>query len=162
MEESNQMQNMHQLAWLRKLKESPEYAQNGHLVFVYGTLKRGFYNSPILEESELLTVTRTKDSKYEMVSIMNLFPAVIPGEFRISGEVYRISGMALWQLDMIEDHGDLYERRKVNVEGLKEPVWMYFLLDMNICPPSHMSPLVFTNSEEWTQTWISLDEEYLS
>lgn len=59
------------------------------LIFVYGTLRKGFYNHRVLGNSEFVSEFKTEPS-FTMVSL-GAFPAVIPkGNTAIEGEIYRV------------------------------------------------------------------------
>ena len=98
-----------------------------HIIFVYGTLKQGFYNHAIMEKigfSYLGTgVTRNAyalvvGGKYNVPFLFE--PKDTPGNggeaHQIAGEVYRISSALLDELDVLEGvaHG-YYVRRKIAV-----------------------------------------------
>lgn len=97
-----------------------------HLVFVYGSLKRGFYNHDVLEGAEFLDQTISQPA-YEMLDLGS-FPGVISSEmlaYRIAGEVYRVDNETFERLDMLEGEGVLYKRELIFVVDFDEPVWMY-------------------------------------
>lgn len=122
---------------MMKMKKSHS-GMNGRmeqLVFVYGTLKKGFSNHRLLASSELLGVAQTV-KKYAMYSTG--VPIVVKGEevSRIHGELYRVDETTLVYLDSLEGHPDWYRREEVDVfvedqeEGMRtERAWIYFNLD---------------------------------
>ncbi|KAL8543580.1 hypothetical protein ACS0TY_004228 [Phlomoides rotata] len=97
------------------------------LIFVYGTLKRGFYNHRLIEE-----LIRTGDSAYVgAFTTVEAFPLVcgphgipylinLPGSgHRVRGELYSVSsGLGRGRLDQLEgvEQGH-YQRLPVAVEG---------------------------------------------
>jgi len=89
-----------------------------HLVFVYGTLKRGEGNHSLLKKSELLSVATTC-FKFRMFHVG--FPVLMPeiGDGRqvgnVRGEVYRIDEAVLRRLDGLESEGHMYKRVKIDV-----------------------------------------------
>ncbi|KAL3838559.1 hypothetical protein ACJIZ3_023150 [Penstemon smallii] len=104
-----------------------ESDEDVNLVFVYGTLKRGFYNHALIED--LMT---TRDATYiGPYTTVSSFPLVcgphgipylinLPGSgHRIRGELYSVSsGRGLARLDDLEGvHLGHYERLPVVVEG---------------------------------------------
>jgi len=101
------------------------------LVFVYGTLKRGFGNHHLLSESRFVgqAVTKEKYSLYEAG-----IPFVIENEpvSHISGEVYAVDEKTLARLDCLEGHPDWYCRKSVDVSvntsqgGQMLEAWIYF------------------------------------
>jgi len=100
-----------------------------HVVFVYGTLKRGFSNHFYLEGSEFLGEDFTKDRYF-----MSVFGG-IPFVFRdsseskskgfIKGEVYIVDGSVLCMLDELEGHPDEYKREIIDLKDFGK-AWFYF------------------------------------
>ncbi|WP_406661519.1 gamma-glutamylcyclotransferase family protein [Methanolobus sp. ZRKC3] len=93
-------------------------------VFVYGSLKKGFCNHPLIEGSEFICETHTKES-YAMLDL-HRFPGVIKDK-KISiiyGEVYDPEDTVLEQLDIFE--GSWYTRENVELDA-GFPAQMYFL-----------------------------------
>ena len=102
-------------------------------VFVYGSLKQGYWNNSLLRSSELLFRANTVDKVYKMVDLGS-FPAVVKeGDFKISGEVYNVDDTTLQRLDALEGNGSFYMREEVLVEPLsanpKTLAWIYILID---------------------------------
>ncbi|MDZ7697722.1 MAG: gamma-glutamylcyclotransferase family protein [Deltaproteobacteria bacterium] len=104
------------------------------LVFLYGTLKRGFGNHHFLDGSRFLGKAITK-KKYALY--VSGIPFVIENEpvSQISGEVYEVDEDTLARLDRLEGHPDWYCRKWINlimergslndVEKVNE-AWIYF------------------------------------
>jgi gamma-glutamylaminecyclotransferase len=104
-----------------------------HLVFVYGSLKAGFGNHALLDQtcSEFVLSTVTEGDNYHMFGFGQSFPGVIHAKnrnSRIRGEVYRVSDQGMKLLDQLESNGHLYQRELVKVQGMEDPVWMYIYL----------------------------------
>ena len=95
------------------------------LVFVYGSLKKGFRNhSYFLEENKLLGSHITAP-KFTMVSLGG-FPGVLKGgETPISGEIYEINEGDLQRLDRLEGHPTFYCREQISTPYGDS--WIYFL-----------------------------------
>ena len=136
-------------------------------VFVYGTLKKGHWNSVILRDSELLFKATTVSNKYDMVDLGS-FPAIIKGGgFRITGEVYNVNKRTLQQLDALEGNGSFYNREKILVEPLsamdKMSAWTY-ILDSNkavLFNPAYKSGSMSLRYNNDTVSWdmgAGLDE----
>lgn len=131
-----------------------------YLVFVYGSLKRGFSNHSIIENSKFLGNTETVNRNFRMFSL-SYFPTVAETEgddFTIVGELYDVDSKTLEALDSLEGNGHLYNRKLVKVYcGLDiVEAWMYLRLpDDIICPIRHTSKYVYTdyglNTQEWCQ-----------
>ncbi len=86
-------------------------------VFVYGTLKRGFYNHILLENSEFIGDVVTKN-KYPMVNVEEHFPYLINDigiGHNIIGELFKINDETFTKLDILEGYPDLYTRETIKV-----------------------------------------------
>ena len=88
-----------------------------HRVFVYGTLKRGYPNNPLLEGSEFLGEAVTVLTyKAVNVPILNMvwtsFPVVMPDPSGkpVAGELYTVDDATLARLDQLEREGRSYDR----------------------------------------------------
>lgn len=103
------------------------------LVFVYGTLKRGFHNHRVMAEAggefvcEGVTVT-----PFPLVERGLPFLIFRPGEgHRVEGEIYRVGDERGWErLDRLEGHPDFYQRRLIEAEGADGEIyeaWAYFI-----------------------------------
>ncbi|RZF40464.1 hypothetical protein LSTR_LSTR000343 [Laodelphax striatellus] len=128
------------LSFVRMFSSQPSIS-NFTYVFVYGTLKKGEPNHFILEDSsngysKCLFEAKTK-SKYPLIigSPYNI-PFMIDLKstgFNVCGEVYVVDDKMLAVLDELEEHPNVYKRRKEDIifkEGEKEKcfddAWMYF------------------------------------
>lgn len=108
-----------------------------HLVFVYGSLKRGFHNYRLLERhgAEFLGAAVTAD-RHTLVK-GTAFPFLINARdvapnANIAGEVYEVDDECLAALDRLESHPRFYRREEITVlpEGLSGDsaiAWCYFL-----------------------------------
>lgn len=99
-------------------EDEPE-AQDGHRVFVYGSLKRGGGNHHLLADAALEGDAIVEG--LEMWDTGQGFPACVPGDGAVEGEVYRVDDATLLAVDRLEGVPDLYERRRV--EGMWVYVW---------------------------------------
>lgn len=98
------------------------------VVFVYGTLRRGFTNHSLLSGAPFLGVGQTA-AQYSLW--MNNYPCAChhPSLVRIRGELYSVSPAILSLLDELEDHPRLYRREVTSIIlNQQQPVeaWMYF------------------------------------
>lgn len=104
------------------------------LVFVYGTLKRGYHNHHLMQQigAEFVCAGRT----------IERFPLVVHGlpylldlpetGHQVEGEIYRVSREGFVALDHLEGHPDWYRRRLIPVvaeDGDTYESWAYFLLE---------------------------------
>jgi gamma-glutamylcyclotransferase (GGCT)/AIG2-like uncharacterized protein YtfP len=90
-----------------------------HLVFVYGSLKRGGTNHDLLRGATFEGERALEG--LEMWDTGEGFPACVPGEGTVHGEVYTVDDATLMAVDRLEGVPDLYERRRT--EGLWVYVW---------------------------------------
>jgi gamma-glutamylcyclotransferase (GGCT)/AIG2-like uncharacterized protein YtfP len=95
-------------------------------VFVYGTLKRGWGNHRILEESNLLGECVTHPN-FTMVHLGGFPGVLMGGETAISGEVYEVDELTMNRLDGLEGYPSFYNRLEIPTDyGM---AWMYYLSD---------------------------------
>lgn len=118
-------------------------------VFVYGTLKNGFYNHRYLAGSRFIGSARTTE-KYAMYTEGGI-PCVVEDEAvsNIYGELYSVDGTVLQNLDRLEGHPNWYQRREIEIcldDGTSPTVkaWMYFI-------PYHSGKLI--TSGEFTERY---------
>ncbi len=113
-----------------------------HLVFVYGTLRRGCVNHGLLRvpDARLLGPGRT-EKLYALYLDADGTPYVKEEEprVRIRGELYRVTPPVLAALDALEEHPSDYERRETAVildNGPRHRAWLYF----HPAPPGRLLP----------------------
>ena len=99
------------------------------LIFVYGTLKKGYGNNSLLNNSKFIGEAITTE-KYALYK--SGIPFVIKDEkiSQIHGEVYEVAPDTLKVLDDLEGHPDWYNREEIFVylkENRKKiKAWIYF------------------------------------
>ena len=95
-------------------------------VFVYGTLRKGYWNHRLLENSKFLGEARTKE-KYSLYADGIPYVVKIP-RTHIKGEVYEVDEETLRRLDQLEEHPDVYYREEIEVLLNGKPIkaWIYF------------------------------------
>lgn len=98
------------------------------LVFVYGTLRRGYVNHPRLRGAQDLGPARTSQA-YALY--LDDFPYLLEEQAvkAITGELYAVSAAGLALLDQLEEHPDWYERRRrpvIDSAGQVRQAWIYF------------------------------------
>lgn len=104
------------------------YKKKHFLVFVYGTLKKGFHNSYLLSNSTFVGDDRVNGVIYDIGTI----PVVDIGKDGVVyGEVYRVSPETLAQLDRLEGIPSFYERGVV-ISSHGRKVFIYHMSDERI------------------------------
>lgn len=96
------------------------------LIFVYGTLKRGFGNNRIIADQKYIGHGITQIANWQMYSLGG-FPGVTRGSKAITGELWEVDEASFARCDTLEGHPYFYRREQVNVlVGDEEHVaWMY-------------------------------------
>lgn len=99
------------------------------LMFVYGTLRRGYGNHRYMRGSTFLGMAKTVDAftLYQHgIPYVNAVKATCP----IVGEVYRVPSSDLPAVDRLESHPHGYTRRETPVRmeetGAVVTAWLYF------------------------------------
>jgi gamma-glutamylcyclotransferase (GGCT)/AIG2-like uncharacterized protein YtfP len=83
------------------------------LLFVYGSLKRGHANHAALGRAVFVVVARTLPQF--ALRMIEGYPALVPGQRAVRGELYRIETADLSALDEFEGAG--YGRQEIELEG---------------------------------------------
>ncbi|EGR7977624.1 gamma-glutamylcyclotransferase [Vibrio vulnificus] len=96
-----------------------------HLVFVYGTLRKGESNHHYLEKSEFLGGCQSAQD-YRLYDLGD-YPALGEGNRAINGEVYLIDDETLQALDKLEDVP--VEYRRETIETPFGQAWIYLYQD---------------------------------
>ncbi len=98
-------------------------AQPRARVFVYGTLKRGFWNHRLLSDGRACFIGRDR-VKGQMHSL-GAFPSVaLTTKGTVHGEVYEVTADTLARLDLIEGVPRFYQRTRVRMSTGME-AWIY-------------------------------------
>jgi len=111
---------------LSELSYLPSLGRN-IVVFVYGTLRKGFGNHRYLEKAEFLGTAKTKE-KYTMRVSGIPYVSKEPTSY-IVGEIYKVNEIELMNIDNLEGHPNWYKRELVKVvldTGEELEAWMYF------------------------------------
>ena len=94
------------------------------LVFVYGTLRQGEVNHHLLGKASLCGRHTTRPH-YKMFSL-GAYPAVVTrGPDRISGEVYRVDGRTMVELDRLEGYPRSYDRKLIATPWGRAWIYLY-------------------------------------
>jgi gamma-glutamylaminecyclotransferase len=98
-----------------------------HLVFVYGTLKKGFPNHERhMRRATLVGTYRTRERFRLVLNGERYAPCMLAGSGqgrRVAGEVYAVDRAGLDMMDRLErvDRPDGYRRHRILVEGVSDP-----------------------------------------
>lgn len=98
-----------------------EYSDLKHLVFTYGTLKKGEPNCGVLkpQKNKFVGSGRTKMKYPLVVATRHNIPCLLELEgtgFNVSGEVYLVDDEMLRELDDFEEAPDVYQRIETDIE----------------------------------------------
>lgn len=122
---------------LEKFKQDLEITPH---VFVYGSLKKGYWNNDLLKEAEFICEGQTIEESLKLYSRPSSFPYMVFNKDKdftsVIGEVYEISPTTLEFLDFLEgvDHGH-YRRGLVDVKTQDNSTilcWTYFAAELTI------------------------------
>jgi gamma-glutamylaminecyclotransferase len=90
-----------------------------HLVFVYGTLRRGEVNHHLLAQEHFVAEARTEPC-FELFDL-GPFPAMSTGgQTAVLGEIYAVDEAMLARLDRLEGHPSFYQRTQIRLEDGQE------------------------------------------
>jgi gamma-glutamylaminecyclotransferase len=107
--------------------KSTDKSSVSHIVFVYGTLKHGFTNHHLLENSLFISTGRTA-KKYALY--VQGIPFVVKHEpvSQIYGELYLVNSSTLAILDQLEGHPAWYRREQAEIitDNQVYTAWIYF------------------------------------
>ena len=102
-----------------------------NLVFVYGTLKKGFGNHRLLTKAKFIANACIFDGK---MLDLGAFPALVEGDMDIEGELYEVDKATFAALDRLEGHPTFYKRKRVEAyfstdeyDMATAEAWCYFL-----------------------------------
>lgn len=102
--------------------------ESNHLVFVYGTLRKGHCNHHLLKDARCCGIGRS-EARYAMY-LKNGYPYITSSEtrYQIVGELYAVDDSTLVTLDRFEGHPRYYERREIPVlvGNDRYTAWVYF------------------------------------
>jgi len=116
------------------------------LLFVYGSLKRGFEFADYLFKE--IFIGEAVLPNYRLLCFGD-YPAIINSDqpdHQVKGELYRISQQTLAEINVLE--GDEYERTSVQVEiaGRAETTLVFIASTLLL----HSRPFQYIDAESWT------------
>ena len=97
------------------------------ILFVYGTLKRGLRNHPLIADQEFLGEAVT-EPRYRVLDL-GPHPGLVADEaagLAVKGELWAVSDRRLAELDEFEEVPGPFVRAEVRVAGRAEPAQAYF------------------------------------
>jgi gamma-glutamylcyclotransferase (GGCT)/AIG2-like uncharacterized protein YtfP len=130
-----------------------------HRVFVYGTLKSGFWNHYLLKGCEFIGAAATVRT-YKMIE--NGFPVIMPDPAGkpLAGEIYTVDDETLARLDQLEREGSSYDRKLIDVtlpltgtERLLAKAFMYVGREDRFGKAFARGPLYETVNERGELDW---------
>lgn len=88
-----------------------------HIIFVYGTLRRGSSNHRYLEQARFAGEARTRRG-FRLYDLGH-YPGIIRdgGQGRVRGEVYALDDETLAEVDRLEGHPTFYRRVPLVLDG---------------------------------------------
>ena len=101
------------------------------LVAVYGSLRKGMGNHPLLERGDATFLSAERITGWDMYS-MGGFPFISPAteQSEIKIEVYKVNHTTMLRLDQLEGYPSFYDRKLVHTtKGL---AWIYFIQGNNL------------------------------
>lgn len=118
--------------------------ENKHRVAVYGSLRKNLYNHYLMHSADFIKTVKV-DVPFRMISIADLYPALIPNteNYSIVFELYKVNDRTSRNLDVLEGYPDYYSKKYITIEG--EEYLVYYL-----------SPLKITNEEKniYSGDWL--------
>ena len=97
-----------------------------HLVFVYGTSKRGHGNHNLLSNNEAKFIGTFKTQQGYSLFVEGL-PYLVPREegHGVVGELFLVDVETMTRLDHLEGHPTFYSRERIKLQGYEDEVWVY-------------------------------------
>ena len=121
-----------------------------HLVFVYGTLKKGYYNNYFLENQTFIkeAISEPKYLLYDNGSYPCLLIADKDG-FAVKGEIWEVDDPCLHRLDMLEGTAGprpLYKRGTVDIQddSIKSAIGYFYQRNVD-----RFTPVLPKNEEKY-------------
>ena len=129
-------------------------------IFVYGSLKKGYFNHPLLDRIGARFVGKALSPPNYDIFDLGAFPGMIYGDYSVAGEVYRVDDIT--PVDRLEGHPNFYKREPMkdfNFRKVNEPVETYILQVPDEYSRKKPLPLIidegFGPYKEWKSNRIS-------
>ena len=136
-----------------------------HRVFVYGTLKQGYSNHPMLATVKEFLGDVATINTYRMLTILHasgMFPVILddPNGKPVCGEIYHVDDQTLARFDQLEREGSSYDRKLIDVtlplasgERLPTKAFIYVGREDRFGKASARGPLYETLNERGELDW---------
>ena len=123
-------------------------------VFVYGTLKTGGKLRGLnrFEGATIINKAYTEHPDFDMIDL-GAFPAAVPGNSVIQGEVWEIDEYTFGELDTIEGYPTFYNRQLV--ETTEGSAWMYYIDNIDSFNHTKSSESTRINTTNQTLSWVN-------
>lgn len=103
--------------------------KNGHLLFVYGSLKSNFPRHDLLKGSRFVACALTNNPYalfYDPTRKDDRFPVLLSGrkihpEGHVVGQVWMVRPETIMMLDRVERQGDLFQRLEMSIQLVTRP-----------------------------------------
>jgi gamma-glutamylaminecyclotransferase len=116
-----------------------------HIVFVYGSLMRGFRNHVLLTDARFIG-EGASEPRFTMLHLGS-FPALVEvGSTTIVGELYEVDDITLGRLDMLEGHPAFYYRKEIGTVTGEEGA---FTALAYLLPKGHLDSRMIIESGNW-------------
>lgn len=97
-----------------------------HNLFVYGSLKSGYWNNALLRFAEFVGNDETVSDDYDL-RCWGSYPAVYKGgPTKVKGELYIVDDETFAQVDGLEGYPTFYNREEVELAS-GVTAWMYYI-----------------------------------
>lgn len=99
-------------------KTTPDDTNPKHKIFVYGTLKRGFYNHREYLDSTDSSFLGVAYTSNDYTLYINALPFLVEeaSDAPVEGELYEVDNDTLKRIDELEGHPYAYKRQRIRVK----------------------------------------------
>ncbi|RUM87165.1 MAG: hypothetical protein DSZ25_03915 [Thermovibrio sp.] len=136
---------------------------NYQLLFVYGTLMSGLSAHSFLIDSAFISHGILYGAR--LIHLSEGYPAVVEGEGRVFGEVYRVDDLTLKAIDLFEDFNELFPEESFYIRKMKQvrlipmnefvEAWAYFL-NPSLVESLEFTEVPFGNWKEFLKNLLKL------
>jgi len=115
------------------------FKKNAIKIFVYGTLRKGQCRNSILSRCEFIGLGILY---HFLMYDLGEYPAIIPGNGKVKGELYIVNKEILKKLDYIEGVPFLFKREKVSIILLNSEYYQLEAYAYVYCNEIQKKPLI--------------------